>query len=121
MSIEFTFIETKSDTSVPFFEHSAEFKNYINSTHAKNLVSGSFTPVISENGLIRTVKAVFKNEESVAVFNADNVLTEAAQKSRAYNQAHGIEVVSTLGFPHVRPVQQPQQPQPEEQSGGIVI
>jgi hypothetical protein len=125
VTIEFTFIETKSDNSVPFFEHSADFNNHINSTHAKNLISGSFTPVISENGLVRMVKAVFNTPENAKAFDTDSVLKEAAKKSQEYNKAHGITSVSTLlptpGSQFVRPVQQPQQSQPEEQSGGIVI
>jgi len=128
MSLELTFIERKSDNSVPFFEHSADLNNHLNSTHAKNLVSGSFTPVVSENGLVRIVKAVFNTPANAIAFDNDIVLKEAAKKSQEYNKAHGITSVATLlptpGSESLRPVEQPQQSnqsQPEEQPGRVVI
>ncbi len=131
MSIELTVIERKTDNSVPFFEHSTDLKNHLNSTHAKNLVSGSFTPVLSENGLVRTLKAVFNTRENALAFDTDSVLKEAAKKSQEYNKTHGITSVSTLmlvpGFQPLRSVEQPQQSnqsnqsQPEEQPGRVVL
>lgn len=91
MSIEFSQIFVRSDTSTPWFHETftPEHLAYIETTY-RNTGKRTGTFEVSEDGLVLTQTHSFSTPEAYAEFSSDPYLVGMLAQRNAYNEANNI-------------------------------
>lgn len=96
MALKITLVETRGDTSVPFYEHDTQFLNYLQTEYGSQIIEGSFSTFeMSDDGLNRNGYVVLP-EAIAKSLDADPIVVAASDKRRLHNDANGIVMEATL-------------------------